>query len=132
MSRPERQFPRFALAAEVEIRPHGGGTARRGRTSNLSRGGICALVDAAIPSGRTVDVKISLVFAEGGFSEPLTLAARVVWCTHLGDDHQVGLSFQSVLPGQREYLELFLRFLEDGAQARRAAGETGDDDPFGT
>src|SRR5262245_53960156 len=93
MSRHERQFPRYALAAEIEIRPHGAGTARRGRTSNLSRGGLCALIDAAIPTGRTVDVQIALVFAEGSFSEPLVLGARVVWCTQLGAAYQVGVSF---------------------------------------
>ncbi len=131
MSRPERQFPRYAVASEVEIRPHGGGTARRGRTSNLSRGGLAALIDAAIPSGRTVDVEIALVFAEGSFSEPLVLPARVVWCTDLGSDHQVGLSFQGLAVGQREYLDLFLRFLEDGAAVSRPAAKT-DDDPFGT
>ena len=47
------------------------------------------------------------------------------------DGHQVGLAFQGLAAGQREYLELFLRYLEDGAHARRAAGG-GDDDPFGT
>jgi hypothetical protein len=131
MSRPERQFPRYAVAAAVEIRPHGGGPTRRGRTSNLSRGGICALVDAVVATGRTVDVQLALVFDEGGTSEPLVLPARVVWCTDLGDGHQVGLAFQGLVAGQREYLELFLRYLEDGAVARRAAGG-GDDDPFGT
>lgn len=118
MSRPQREFPRFALEAAVEIRPHGAGPARRGRTRNLSRGGLCALVDAPIPSGRTVDVELALVFAEGNVSEPLALPARVVWCTNLGDSHQVGLAFQALAAGQREYLELFLRFLEGDAPLR--------------
>jgi len=127
MSRLERQFPRYALAADVELRPHGTGTARRGRTANLSRGGLCAMLDAPIPSGRTVDVQISLVFAEGSFSEPLVLPARVVWCTQLADDHQVGLSFLGLHAGQREYLELFLRFLQEG---KRTDAEPGSGDPF--
>ena len=112
MSRPQREFPRYALEAAVEIRPRGAGPARRGRTRNLSRGGLCAELDAVIPVGRTVDVELTLVFAEGNTSEPLALPARVVWCTDLGDGHQVGLAFQALTGGQREYLELFLRFLE--------------------
>jgi hypothetical protein len=128
MSRPERQFPRYALEAAVEIRPHGAGSLRVGRTSNVSRGGLCAVVDTAIPVGRTVDVEIALVFAEGSFSEPLAIPARVVWCTDLGDGHQVGLAFQGLVAGQREYLELFLRYLAEGAAARRVAAAD-DDDP---
>ena len=131
MSRPEREFPRYALEAAVEIRPHGAGTMRSGRTSNLSRGGLCAVVDAAIPVGRTVDAQIALVFSEGSVSEPLALPARVVWCTDLGNGHQVGLAFQGLVAGQREYLELFLRFLDEGATARRSA-VPGRTDPFGT
>jgi PilZ domain len=129
MSRPERQFPRYALEAQVSIQPHGGGGARCGRTSNLSRGGLCATVDAAVAPGRTVDVELALVFAEGNASEPLILPARVVWCTDLGDGHQVGVSFQVLTAGQREYLELFLRYLDDG-RARRPP-PLPSDDPFG-
>jgi PilZ domain len=132
MSRPERQFPRYALEAAVEIRPHGGGSARRGRTSNVSRGGLCAVIDAAVPVGRIVEVEVALVFAEGTFSEPLALPARTVWCTDLGGEgHQIGLSFQGLLAGQREYLELFLRFLDEGAAQRRTHADR-EDDPFGT
>jgi hypothetical protein len=129
MSRPERQFPRYALEAAVEIRPHGAGPVRRGRTSNLSRGGLCAVVDAAIAAGRTVDVELALIFDEGNVSEAIALPARIVWCTDLGDGHQVGLSFAALSSGQREYLEMFLRFLEEGAATKRAAnGRSGD--PF--
>ena len=130
MSRPQREFPRHALEAAVEIRPHGGGSSRRGRTANMSRGGLCATVDAAIAVGRTVDVEIALVFDEGGTSEPLALPARVVWCTDLGDGHQVGLSFHVLSAGQREYLELFMRFLDDGRARRPAANGGNGGEPF--
>ena len=129
MSRPERQFPRYALEAAVEVRPHGAGSVRRGRTSNLSRGGLCAVVDAAIAVGRTVDVELALIFDEGNVSEAIALPARIAWCTDLGDGHQVGLSFAAMSAGQREYLEMFLRFLEEGAASKRVAnGRSGD--PF--
>jgi hypothetical protein len=128
MSRPERQSLRYALEAAVEIRPHGAGPARRGRTSNLSRGGLCALVDAAIAAGRTVDVELALIFPEGDLSEAIALPARVVWCTDLGNGHQVGLAFHALGAGQREYLEMFLRFLEEGAATKRPARAGGD--PF--
>jgi len=128
MSSPERQFPRYAVEAQIAIRPHGGG-ARRGRTSNLSRGGLCAIVDAAVAPGRTVEVELALVFDGGNSSEPLSLPARVVWCTDLGGSHQIGISFLVLTPGQRDYLELFLRYLEDGRTRRPPVAPT--DDPFG-
>jgi c-di-GMP-binding flagellar brake protein YcgR len=125
----DRQFPRYAIEAELVIQPRTDARPRRGRTSNLSRGGLCALIDDPIAMGAMVDIQIALVFAEGHTSESLTLPARVAWCTALGASHQVGVSFQSLLAGQREYLELFLRFLAEGAQ-HRAVEPVIDDDPF--
>ena len=125
----DRQFPRFAIEAELVIVTRGG-SSHRGRTSNLSRGGMCAFVDEPVASGQTVDIEISLVFAEGHTSESLTLPARVVWCTALGASHQIGVSFLALLAGQREYLELFLRFLAEGAQQLRPDAAAVDDDPF--
>ncbi len=126
----DRQFPRFALEAELVILSRDASPPRRGRTSNLSRGGLCALVEEPVAAGRSVDIELALVFAEGHTSESLTLPARVVWCTALGDHHQIGVSFAPLLAGQREYLELFLRFLAEGAQQQRPDAVPADDDPF--
>jgi hypothetical protein len=133
VARPERQFPRYAHAAEVTIRD-GAERSSRGRTSNLSKGGLCATVVAPIAVGAVVDTELTLVFGEDSFSEPLALPARVVWCTDLGGSWQVGLSFRGLPADQLRYLEIFLRYLSEGQASKRAATardeDDGDDDPF--
>ena len=125
--------PRFALQAAVDIRAPGGGAS--GRTSNLSRGGFSAVVDTAMARGADVEVSIALIFDEDVFSEPLELPARVVWATQLGpNQHQLGASFRHLSENQRDYLEMFLRYLAEGLRrAEEAAGydePDDDDDPF--
>ena len=43
----------------------------------------------------------------------LTKPDRVVWCTGLGDRHQIGLSFLPLSKDQAAFLEMFIRFLEE-------------------
>jgi hypothetical protein len=109
----ERQFPRYAIDAEITLRNRGGVIAR-GRTTNVSRGGLCADLDAEPVRGQSVEVAIALVFTNQSLSEPLPLPARVVWCTSLGDAHHAGLSFLPLTTEQKGFLEMFIRFLEDG------------------
>ena len=112
----ERQFPRYAINAEVTLRNRGGIIAR-GRTTNLSRGGLCADLDAPPTRGQHVEASIALVFSNDSLSEPLPLPVRVVWCTSLGTTHQTGLSFLALTPEQTGFLDMFIRFLEDGRGA---------------
>jgi hypothetical protein len=114
----KRQFPRFALEAAVTL--SGTGWSVSGRTQNLSRGGLCAMVKQSIPTGGRVDIELALVFENDSLSEPLALGGRVVWCTSLEAGYQVGLSFLPVPPDAQKFLDVFLRFLADGKQA--AAG----------
>jgi hypothetical protein len=116
----QRQFPRYAHEAELTLTS--GATRYMGRTSNLSRGGICAVMTAPIRVGTSGELEVALVFAEGELSESLRMHARVVWCTALEQHHQVGLSFGGLDAEQLKFLEMFLRFLDEGAQQRRAAG----------
>jgi hypothetical protein len=128
MSRTERQFPRYAIEVQVVVRA-AGVEPMTGRTANLSRGGLCAVVGESLPSGTPIDVALALVFGEDQYSEPLVLPARVAWCTQLGDRWQLGIAFRSI--GDRSpYLELFLRYLADGQRSRAATrGEDEPDDP---
>jgi len=135
MSRVERQFPRYAVEAEINLRAPGR-HALRGRTANVSRGGVCVSIGAPFTVGETVDVELQLVFDEDSFSEPLALPARVVWCTDMGDVWQLGMGFRSLSAEQGRYVDLFLRYLHEG-QARRAAELEDRDreaeyDPFAT
>jgi len=110
----ERQFPRYAIRAEITLRTRGGGVIGRGHTNNLSRGGLCADLDATPTRGQSVEVGIALVFSNDSLSEPLPLPARVVWSTSLGDKHQAGLSFLQLTAEQSSFLDMFIRFLADG------------------
>lgn len=83
----------------------------RGKTRNLSRGGLCAVVDRAVTRGAAVEVSVALVFAADGMSEPLALPARVVWCMGYGAGEQVGVSFLPLDRATAGYLDMFIRFL---------------------
>jgi hypothetical protein len=127
MSGPIRVFPRFALEATVELTARG--FVATGRTSNVSRGGLAATVDRAIAPSEVVNVRMALVFDEDTFSEPLDLPVRVVWCTQLAEVYQLGVAFLPLSSDQRTYLEMFLRYLEEGAMRHRAASMSESDDP---
>lgn len=126
LPQPQRAFPRHAVDAEVTL-ARGGQIITRGRTRNLSRGGLCAVVGAAVARGVVLDVSIALVFAAEGMSEPLTLPARVVWCTSFSDAEQVGLSFLPLDATGASYLDMFIRYL---VTSDDDSGPTSDD-PFG-
>lgn len=130
MTDSSREFPRFALEATVELSAPG--LKATGRTANVSRGGLAANVDRAVPPGEVVTVRMSLVFDEDTFSEPLDLPARVVWCTQLAEHYQLGTAFLVLSADQRAYLDMFLRYLEEGAMRHREASQPEEhDDPFG-
>lgn len=124
-----RQFPRFALEATVELTASG--RVANGRTSNVSRGGLAATVDRPVSPGELVTVRMALVFDEETFSEPLDLPARVVWCTQLSDVYQLGTAFLPLSADQRTYLEMFLRYLEEGALRSREEPGGSEPDIFG-
>ena len=127
MSGSVREFPRFALEATVELTARG--FVARGRTSNVSRGGLAATVDRAIAPGEVVNVRMALVFDEDTFSEPLDLPVRVVWCTQLAEVYQLGMAFLALSSDQRTYLEMFLRYLEEGAMRHRDSSPPESDEP---
>jgi hypothetical protein len=118
-----RTHPRFAIEASIEFR--GLDRPISGRTRDVSKGGLAALVDVSIAPGTEVDLEISLVFDEATFSEPLALPARVVWCTPLGErEYQVGTAFLRLSPEQSDFLGMFLRYLGDVDRAANARNET--------
>ncbi|ACY15773.1 PilZ domain-containing protein [Haliangium ochraceum] len=130
MSGQSREFPRYAAEANVEMTAPTFTTS--GRTSNVSRGGLAATVPRAMPPGENITVRLSLVFDEDTFSEPLDLPARVVWCTQLDDKYQLGIALLPLSSDQRTYFDMFLRYLEEGLAHSRAKrrGERDDADFF--
>ena len=123
-----RQHPRFA--ADVGIKFYFGTQVAEGRMRNVSRGGLCADLAVALPTGTDVEVDITLVFDDKSVSEPLRLAARIVWCTPLQGAFQLGVSFRPLDKKRAEYLQMFLDYLvEDKPQRSKKA--TNIDDRFG-
>lgn len=127
MTAQQRQFPRYAIEAAVTLTE--GSRSVSGRTQNVSRGGACAMVPSPVTVGSRVDVELKLVFAEGQLSEPLLIVGRVAWCTAVEQSFQVGLSFAGLRAEQLKYLDLFLKYLDEGASERRASAGGGRD-PF--
>lgn len=113
MSGSPREFPRYAIEATVELSAPG--FKATGRTANVSRGGLAATVVQALAPGESITVRLSLVFDEETFSEPLDLPARIVWCTPIADSYQIGAAFLSLSSDQRTYLGMFLRYLDEGS-----------------
>ncbi len=128
MSREARKSPRYALEAAVELRV--GETVAHGRTDNLSRGGMCVIVDRAVDRGAEVVASVVLIFDADTASEPLELPARVVWSTALaGDQYQLGIAFLGLEAEQKDFLEMFLRYLEEGLAAREPELDDSTDEP---
>jgi len=129
MGEVPRKYPRYALEATIRVEIDGKSVAS-GIARDVSRGGLCASLDAALPAGSDATVELSLRFDEDTFSEPLTLPARVVWATSFGESTQTGFQFAPLSDEQRSYLEMFLRFLEQGQDAEDADEDEDPDDPF--
>ena len=132
-TRPTRHSPRYAHEAAVVICVLDG--IHHGRTTNLSRGGLCADLAVDLPLGVEVEVDIELVFEDDAHSEPLRVSGRVVWCTRVDDSYQVGIAFCHVRADQAEFLTMFLRFLdrtkrEDRSKRERARQRQSIDDRF--
>lgn len=134
MTTPERQHPRYAHEVEVTVRwgANGSSKSTRGRTRNVSRGGLCANVDHAIAVGTDITLDITLVFDNDTQSEALTLPARIAWCTVVDDDFQIGVSFKPMSAERHELVQLFLKYLgEERSRGKQPRTETSIDDRFG-
>lgn len=128
MDRPIRQHPRYAHEAAITLRTLDQEIA--GRTRNLSRGGLCAVLCEPIAIGTEIVIDIQLVFEHGRHSEALRLPARIAWCTSINDSHQVGVQFLGLDSEASEYLTMFLRYLDDENSAKLPDAAASLDDRF--
>ncbi len=129
MAAETRQHPRYAVEAAVQLRTDGGTV--EGKVRNVSQGGFSALASQALAPGTECTARLALVFNTDTFSDPLELPARIVWCTNLGTEQQLGAAFLALTAQQIEFLDLFLRYLEEGQARRRAEQEPDEpEDPF--
>ncbi len=109
---------------------HAGGVVHEGRTCNISRGGLCAVMDTMVPLGADIEVEIQLVFDDDMRTQPLRVDARVVWCTVVDDAHQIGVLFKRLDADKTELISLLLRYLDEGPVAKQVKGERSVDDRF--
>jgi hypothetical protein len=100
-----------------------------GRTQNVSRGGLCAIANAALQVGKDCEVSIVLIFEDDVQSEPLRLPARAVWSTMVDDEHQVGIMFKALDAKHSQYLAVFLQHL-DGQHTETRPADVSIDDRF--
>lgn len=83
-----------------------------GRTTNVSRGGLCADLSEPITAGSELEVDLQLVFEDDVRSEALRVGARVAWSTPHDDLFQVGISFRPLDQDKSELFQIFLSFLD--------------------
>jgi PilZ domain len=121
----QRRDRRYVVDIDATVHlPEGGKL--KARTRDVSRNGICLVATEAMPVGALVNIELVLSFGNNSFSEPLSLSARLVWCTNLAGSFQVGAMFEDVTDQQDQFLEMFLHYL-DGTLSPRGVGEDEDD-----
>ena len=133
MGTNKRAHPRYAVEVDAEF---DGPTGKLpARTRDVSHGGMACYAGAALAIGQTMDVALSLVFPGGELSEPLILRTKIIWCTPLRDGiHQIGTAFVGLTQDARQYLDIFLRYLQEGLDAQASDDDErgpGGDDRFG-
>jgi hypothetical protein len=121
----QRRYPRYAIDLDAEIAL--GPVHIAGRTRDISRGGFCMSATQEVAGGSPCRVRLALVFAENQFSEYLNLDGTIAWCTRVKEGFQIGVKFQATNPQQRSFLDLFIRFLDEGAEDDDDDDDDGDD-----
>jgi hypothetical protein len=125
----QRLHPRYAIELDAAIVV--GDVRVVGRTRDISRGGFCMQAPRSVVAGSACSVKLALVFSENQFSEHLELGATIAWCTPVKGSFQIGCSFGKLDPQHMSYLDLFIRFLDEGRSQEDDEDEAPDGDPGG-
>jgi hypothetical protein len=106
-----RKHRRYTV--KIEARVSTGSEELVAVTKDMSRGGICLLAPKAVATGSKIGLSLSLVLGTNTFSESLKLGGRVVWCTAIEKQFQLGVVFLELNPQKASYLDLFLKFLQE-------------------
>lgn len=115
-----RSEPRYALTLVCTITHVG--LELTGETRNVSRGGMSLMVSDALPVGANVRLSLALNFGDDCYSEPLEMPAMIVWCTKLGEQYQIGAKFVQMTADHREFLQMFINYLEAGSMTEESTG----------
>jgi hypothetical protein len=115
----QRAHPRYAIELDAVLAIEGLAQAIHGRTQDISAGGFCVhapLDGPSVAPGSPCTIKLALVFSETEFSEQLSLRGTVAWSTRLKHGVQIGVKFDAIDAQARQYLDLFINFLEEGRE----------------
>jgi len=127
-----RQHPRVPVDLQVSVSSQD--RQLSARTRDLSRSGLCLILKQQIALDARIQIRLVLAFAAGGYSEPLALTGRVVWCTALFGSYQIGVMFVDLDRERARHLQMLVAIL-DGAPSDPSDEEDTDrhgdpDDPF--
>jgi PilZ domain len=124
-----RRHPRVTV--DVEAHVHTSDRRRlSARTRDLSRSGICLVTSEPLAVREQLRVELVLLLGPTTSSEPLTLRARVVWCTAIAGSFQIGAMFDSPSAKEAAFLDMFMRYLDGSilpAGAEMSAFDDGED-----
>lgn len=82
-----------------------------GTAQDISLSGICLHAPESVPPGKTVNFRLKLIL-DGAHSDALELSGRVVWCTQLEGQYQLGAAFAKDLDSVTwTRLDVLLQFL---------------------
>jgi hypothetical protein len=132
-----RLHPRFNVDLQVSVSSDNALVSAH--TRDISRSGLCLISATEIAKEKEIRIELVLKFGEGGVSEPLVVLGRIVWCTKLFGQYQIGVMFVNVDDEQARNLHMFIGFLDGSLNAGELFDgdeETTDkpsdpDDPFG-
>ena len=133
-----RQHPRFNVDIQVAVSCDG--KIVSARTRDISRSGLCLVSTQGLARDKEITIELVLTFGGGGFSEPLHVLGRVVWCTAMFGHFQIGVMFVKVDSDQARNLVMFIGFLDGSLNAGElfsgedaSPGHSSDPrDPFGS
>jgi hypothetical protein len=106
-----RRSPRVHVDVQANIHT-ADGRKLLARTRDLSRSGMCIITSSKLASGEQLNVELVLLLGANSTSEPLALAARVVWCTSISNAFQIGAKFDSLSRKEAAFLDMFMRYLD--------------------
>ena len=105
-----RKYPRYSLELPIEYWETESPQNHRGRTVNISEGGLMLFITEAMEVGQNLQVKIFFGSSlTGGFIEA---QVEVVWRDiHWmnEEDNRIGVKFVDIAPGEKEKLESLLK-----------------------
>lgn len=106
---PKRPAKKFVCDLEVVLEEPGRSSIT-GRMHDLSGSGISVVADRPVALRTEVNLGLRLLL-DWAESDTLQLSGRVMWCTPVGDNFQIGVLFNQMPVSRWQNLDVLLRFL---------------------